>query len=303
MFKSITIYKLKTENPDLIGQDLTPHIFTPCGPTQPLALGWVAPRGVEHGALIESIGGHHIMRVRIESRAVPGDAVKREVAELAQKIEESTGRKPGRKQTKELQEEARLTLLPKAFSKFSEVPVWLDQKAGLLILGTSGTKAETIVTHLVRSFEGLSVEPLLTQSPAASAMAAWLGTGEAPYNFSIDREVTLKAADEMKSTVKYARHALDIEEVREHIKAGKVPQSLAMTWNGRISFVLTDTLQVSKIEFDGVVFEGTQKSDDAFDADAAISTGELSTMIPDLIAALGGELAAGTLPQAMALAA
>nr|MBP6226206.1 recombination-associated protein RdgC [Rhizobacter sp.] len=42
-----------------------------------------------------------------------------------------------------------------------------------------------------------------------------------------------------------------------------------------------------------VVFEGrlrADKQDDAFDADAAIATGELVQLIPELIDALGGEL-------------
>jgi recombination associated protein RdgC len=40
-----------------------------------------------------------------------------------------------------------------------------------------------------------------------------------------------------------------------------------------------------------VVFEGAGK-DDGFDADAAIATGELRKLLPDLLAALGGELTA-----------
>jgi len=60
--------------------------------------------------------------------------------------------------------------------------------------------------------------------------------------------------------------------------------------------VLTESAQVRKIKLLDVVMDGTQdrgKDDDGFDADAAILTGELSGLIPDLLEALGGELEAG----------
>jgi recombination associated protein RdgC len=62
-----------------------------------------------------------------------------------------------------------------------------------------------------------------------------------------------------------------------------------------VSFTLTDMAQVKKIKLLDVVLDGQQdkgKDDDGFDADAAIVTGELSGLIPDLLEALGGELAA-----------
>ena len=121
-------------------------------------------------------------------------------------------------------------------------------------------------------------------------MAAWLGSGEAPAGFSIDRDCELKSADEMKSVVRYARHPLDNPQVREHIEGGKVPTRLALTWNERVSFVLTDSLQLKKLDFLDGVFEGQTAQDDGFDADAAITTGELRRLIPDLVDALGGEL-------------
>ena len=108
--------------------------------------------------------------------------------------------------------------------------------------------------------------------------------------FSVDRECELKSPDETKSAVRYARHALDIDEVRQHIANGKVPTQLALTWQGRVSLLLTEAMQVKKIAFLEGVFEGGKPAkEEAFDADAAIATGELGKLIPDLIEALGGE--------------
>ena len=92
--------------------------------------------------------------------------------------------------------------------------------------------------------------------------------------------------------VRYARHPLDIEEVQAHIAAGKLPTKLALTWDGRVSFVLSEGLQIKKLALLDTVTEGQGKGgkdDSGFDADVAIATGELRLLIPDLIEALGGE--------------
>ena len=120
-------------------------------------------------------------------------------------------------------------------------------------------------------------------------MAHWLKEQEPPVGFSIDRECELKSADEAKAVVRYGRHPLDIDEVREHIKQGKLPTKLAMTFYDRVSFVLTESLQIKKLTFLDTVFEGQKQDDGGFEADVAIATGELSKLIPDLIDALGGE--------------
>jgi recombination associated protein RdgC len=120
-------------------------------------------------------------------------------------------------------------------------------------------------------------------------MTQWLKEQEGPEGFSIDRECELKATDESKAVVRYGRHPLDIAEVQAHIEAGKLPTNLAMTWDNRVSFVLRENLQIKKVAFLDTVFDGQESADSGFDADAAIATGELSRLIPALIAALGGE--------------
>jgi recombination associated protein RdgC len=134
---------------------------------------------------------------------------------------------------------------------------------------------------------------VMTQMSATAAMSHWLSSREAPVGFTVDRDCELKTSDEQKSTVRYSRHTLEIDEVAQHIASGKVPTQLALTWNDRISFVLTETAQIKKLKLLDVVLDGVQKGgkdDDGFDTDAAILTGELSAMLPDLLEALGGEI-------------
>ena len=271
--------------------------FAPCGASQEKSVGWVEPRGQAHGALVEVVGGQWLLKLMVEVKAVPAAVVKRKVQERLQQIEAATGRKPGKKEARDLREEARLALLPMAFSKQSSLLVWIDPRAQLLVLdAASQAKADELVTALVKAVDGLAVQLVNTQTSAAAAMSGWLSTQEAPAGFSVDRECELKAADESKAVVRYTRHALDTDEVSQHIAMGKLPTRLAMTWNDRVSFVLTEALQIKKLAFLDVVFEGAAAAagdgrDDGFDADAAISTGELQQMIPELLEALGGEMA------------
>jgi recombination associated protein RdgC len=270
--------------------------FVPCGASQEKAVGWLEPRGIAHGPLVEVIGGQWLFKLMMEMKVVPGSVVKRKVEEQVAHIEATTGRKPGKKEKKELSEDARLALLPMAFSKQSSVQVWVDPAAGLLITDAgSQAKADEVMTWLIKAVDGLAVSLINTQVSPAAAMATWLSTKEAPADFTVDRECELKAPDESKAVVRYTRHALDTDEVAQHIAMGKMPTRLALTWNDRVSFVLTEGLQLKKIAFLEGVFEGNTASPgdgkaDNFDTDAAIATGELQGLIPDLLEALGGEM-------------
>lgn len=257
-------------------------------------MGWVPPRGQAHGALAESVGGQWVLRLMTESRVLPSSVVARKAQEMAAAIEASTGRKPGRKETRELKEEARQTLLPQAFTQQGSVTVWIDPAARLLAVDAgSQARADELVTVLVKAVDGLGLALIDTRSSPAGAMAAWLAEGEAPAGFSIDRECELKAADESKAVVRYARHPLDTEEVRAHIAQGKMPTRLALVWADRVAFTLTEGLQLKKIGFLDSVFEGRGDAEEGFDADVAIATGELSQLLPELLEALGGESVPG----------
>lgn len=276
-----------------IEQALDAERFVPCGASQEKAIGWIEPRGEAHGPLVEAVNGQRILKLKMETRGVPGSVVTRKAKERSAQIEITEGRKPGKKEMKEIKEDVKLSLMPMAFSKESSVWVWIDPDAELLVIdaGSQG-KADEVITMLVKSFASLSLTLINTQMSPQSAMASWLITQESPASFSVDRECELKAADESKSVVRYVRHALDTEEVKQHVEGGKLPTRLALTWEGRVSFSLTEALQLKKVTFLDVVFEATSaEKDEGFDADVAIATGELRNLLPDLFEALGGEQA------------
>ena len=296
MFKSLIVYRIAqgwATDHAAIEAALAKSPFIECGATQQKSAGWVPPRGEAHGALVESIGGQGIARLMTETKAVPASVLARKVAEKAARIEQETGREPGRKESKELKDEALLDLLPMAFTKQASTWVWIDPTARLLVLDTSSQgRADEVVSMLVDSLPGLSVSLLNMKASPQASMAHWLATQEPPVGFSIDRECELKSADEAKAVVRYARHPLDIDEIQAHIAAGKLPTKLALTWDGRVSFVLSEGLQIKKLALLDTVTEGQGKGgkdDSGFDADVAIATGELRLLIPDLIEALGGE--------------
>jgi len=266
--------------------------FVPTGPTQEKSSGFVPPRGHANGPLVESIGGHLIMKLMTETRAVPASAIAHQVEEKVQQILDTTGRKPGKKETRDLKDDARLALLPTAFPKQEATLIWINRGANLLIIGASSqAKADYVVTCLVQAISDLALSLLNTQTSPLAAMSEWLLHSEEPAGFTVDRDCELKACDESKAVIRYSRCSLDNDEIRQHIKHGRMATRLALTWRDRVSFVLTDSLHLKRIAFLDAVFEAGKKvanAEDNFDADVEIMTGELRQLIPDLVMALGG---------------
>ncbi len=306
MFKNLITYRIGegwTADAKQLAEQLAKEPFLPCAPTQPLAVGWAPPRGVEHAPLVEVVDGHWLVKLKREQRLLPSSVVNERLDELCEHIEESTGRKPGKKARKDLKEQAEHELLPRAFTKTSATQVWIAPKDGLLFVDAgSSSRADEVVTLLIQASPGLSLQLVQTAESPAACMAAWLMDGVTPEGFQIERECELKGSDEQKPVVRYARHPLDIDEVRAHLTSGKMPTRLALSWNERVAFTLTEGFAIKKISFLDLAFEGRPEAsgDEAFDADLALATGELGRLIPALIEGLGGEhdFAAGAAPAA-----
>ncbi len=292
-FKNLQLYRLPqgwAAEADSFEQQLARLPLQDCGATDPRSLGWVAPR--DGGSLLHSVNQQWLIALGVEDKLLPASIVKRLASERAREIEETDGRRIGRRELRELQEQMTLELLPRAFIRRRTTFAWIDRGNGWLVVdAASPAKAEEVLEHLRRSLDSLPakvVKPL--QSPSA-AMTGWVAAGEAPAGFTLDQDLELRSAE--KATVRYANHPLEGEEIRQHIADGKVVTRLAMTWNERISFVLNDLLQIKRLAFLDILKEQSESqaedADERFDIDFTLMAGEVAQLLADLMAALGGE--------------
>lgn len=298
MLKNLFLYRLGPEWPtdsNQLAEALASEPFAECGATQQKSTGWVPPRE-EHGALVEVVDGQWIAKLQIETKSVPADVVKKRAEAAADETERLHGRRPGKKEMRDLRDDALIALLPQAFPRQKAITLWLNPATRILALdATSQGAADEVITSLVRvAGKGFAVGLLNTVTSPQAAMAAWLADdeGEAlPDAFDIGRECELKGRGDEPAVVKFGRHPIETDEVRQHIAEGKLPTKVAMGWAGRVGFTLTQALQLKKITLADGVLEGRDKDEDRFDADVAIYTGELRPLIADLISALGGQAA------------
>ncbi|MFM7010975.1 MAG: recombination-associated protein RdgC [Betaproteobacteria bacterium] len=293
-FKSLQICRLPALMATAqIAEQLARAAFVKCQSNQPVSRGWVSPRN--DGSLLYSQNGHLLIALKVEEKLLPSSVVSEAAQERANNIADEQGYQPGRKQMKEIKERVVEELMPRAFTRSRTTFAWIDPINGWFVIDASSqSKADEVIEHLRHSLDKFPLKPLHTQLSPTSAMADWLAGGDAPDGFTIDRDVELQAVGEEKAKVSYKHHTLEGYQIKEHLIAGKLPTRLALTWDDRISFVLTEKMEIKRLAFLDLLKEQAEKNakyaDEQFDADFALMTGELSRFIPKLIDALGGEL-------------
>ena len=298
-FKNIFIYRLPADcaiTAATLQEKLATKPLQACSGLDKQSRGWVSCRGDDR--LVHTANGQMLFALGVEQKLLPATIINRFTRERVADIEAQQGYKVGRKEMKDLKEAITEELLPRAFALLRTTYAWLDTvNSRLIIDAASSARAEELLEFLNKTLDDLPVKPLHTDLSPVAAMTDWLAGEEAPAGFTIDRELELRATGESKATVRYAHHALEGEEILAHIAAGKRATRLGLTWSDRISFVLTEQLQIKRLEFLDIIKEESaamaDTADEMFDLDFTLMTGELAKMLTDLTEALGGEKVAG----------
>lgn len=293
-FRNLQIYRMQRSwviDSTQLEERLSTLTLQPCSASDAQSVGWVSPGG--EGTLVHAVNRQWLLALGVEQKLLPSAVVRQFADERAKAIENLEGRRVGRKEMRELREATASELLPRAFIRRRTTFGWIDPLNGWLVVdAATPTKAEEFLGLLHKSVDGLPVRRLkLTRSPSA-AMTGWVAGGQAPNGFTLDQDLELRSPE--NAAVRYVKHTLDGEEIRQHIAGGKAVARLALTWGERISFLLDEKLQIKRLSALDILKEEAdsqvENEDERFDLDFTLMTGELARLLDDLLEALGGEL-------------
>ncbi|MCK5768959.1 recombination-associated protein RdgC [Algiphilus sp.] len=245
--------------------------------------GWLSPRG--DAQLVFGQDRQLLFAYGEEKKLLPGPVIRDQVASRAQTFEQVKGFAPSRKHLRELKEQVTTELLPRAFGQRKVTRAWIDPERGLLAIDAASVgTAESLLALLGRTVEGNGFAPLGCEPSVGAQMTQWLASGEAPEPFALDDECELVSPQAQRPAVRYARHSLDLPEIRTHLSAGKFVQRLRLSWRDQLRFTLDDQMQVKRVQVEESASDSEADSDPdaAFAADFMLMCSTLGPMIDDL---------------------
>lgn len=293
-FKNLIIYRLPAEwsvAAAELEERLANRTLQPCNSFEMQSRGWVHASSAMR--YVHTTNGQHLIALGVDQKLLPGSIIKQVATERATQIELQQGFPVGRRQMRELKERVTEELRARALTRRRITRAWIDPiNRWFVVDAAGGARADELVETLRDTLGSLPVDFLETERTPHASMAAWLMLGDAPERFSIDQDLELQTVDKTKATVRYVRHPLEGKEIQQHLSSGKYATRLGLTWNDRISFVLTEKLQLKRLQFLDIKDKPDGESvspEEQFDIDFTLMTGELAQLLNDLSEALGGE--------------
>lgn len=307
LFKHVQWYRFSepfVAQSQSVDESLQAHRFKSCGAAQQHSIGWVNPvtrQLDEDSTFVHATLGAMLVCAKQEQRILPAGAVREQLDERIEQIEQQTGRRVRGKQKTELKDEVVFDMLPRAFTQSRYTYALIDVNNGWLLVDAASTaKAEEIIDLLRQSLGGLPVSPMHVEQSPSATMTDWLSQQVAPVGFEFMEQCELRAMDESGAAVRLTRHDLSADEIQSHLQSSKRVVKLKLDYQSRVQFVLDETLMIKQIKWlDTVLDEREGMTEHAigdqtveFDADFALVVGELRTLLPALLDVLGGEAAA-----------
>lgn len=152
-FKNLMVYRLSRDislRAEEMEKQLAELTFTPCGSQDMAKTGWVPPMGSHSDALTHTANGQIVICARKEEKILPSPVIKQALEAKIFKLEAEQGRKLKKTEKDSLKDEVLHSLLPRAFSRFSQTMMWIDTVNGLIMVDCASAKKAEDTLALLR---------------------------------------------------------------------------------------------------------------------------------------------------------
>ena len=294
-FRNLTFFRFPTtlaKTLDDLDARLEECKLKPVGPSELMSRGFISPFGRDGATMSHRVGDAIWITLGGEDRLLPSAVINDQLGRKLAEIEEKEGRRLGGRARKRLKEDVVLELLPRAFVRPVRCSATLDLEHGFIAVDTSSRKtAENLVSELRHALGSFPALPLNAEASVRVILTGWLAGEPLPPGLSLGDECELKDPVDGGAVVRCSRHELQVDEIRQHLEAGKQVTRLALVLDDHVGFVLGEDLVLRKLKFlDGAVdqLEGTEADGVAAELDARFArmSGELKRLFAVLEPAL-----------------
>jgi recombination associated protein RdgC len=228
------------------------------------------------------------LQISLFKPMLPAAVVRRHVDARIKELTEERGEAPGSKEKREIKEQVRQSLLPKAFQTESVYQVVFDKNTKQLWLEVTSEALQTDILRLLRRCLGsVSVTPLFDSSNLPSKFAAWVaGTSDLPSGFRVGDSAKAIDPNDPKATITLSHEALMEPDIQTVLETRMLKQLGLESAN--ISAVINDQSFLKSIKL------SVDTSDADADRDHMMTL--WATEISELLAALSADIGATEMP-------
>lgn len=286
LIKAAIVYVAELPATEHLEQHLQADQFTEMMSLQIRSVGFTA---FESGQYTSEFPGGVAFKVRIDEKIIPASAIQREVDRMVAETQRLTGRKPGKKERKELKEVALASLAPQAFPRTAEITCFYERATQYLIVPTTSKKLSDIITsalvHAVASMKTTTINVSGIKKGLTARMTKWLDNdSEAFGQFNPSGDAAL-AYDKRRLTVKMGNLLTAKDGLQEALAKGFQVTSMGFNHiDTGVEFRLTEAFHFKGLAF---MHDPTQGDEDPFAAEAAIEVAEFSKVVAELCEMMG----------------
>ena len=289
-FKQIQLFQLNDSfdySKDNLVECLEKLLFKPCLPSMPSSMGWSRLVDEDNAPLVRAVNNCLMFCLQIEEKVLPAAVIRQALTEKIKQIQTAEDRKVRQKEKLSLKDEVIMTLLPRAFTKLTQVHAYIDTKYHWLVLGTnSTTKTEQFLTMFKKSiseeihpFELKKLSPIMTH---------WIKEKNYPSSLAVEKSCLLQDPKQQNRIIRCQQQDLFVNGIQSLIKDGCEIKQLALSYRDQIKFVLAEDFSLRNLQFEDEIREQVRELEpetiqQQLDADFLIMTTTLCELLKELL--------------------